>query len=132
MKLRMKTIKQTVNFQAKPHDVFEALMDSKKHSSFTSSKASISRKVGGKIQAYDGYIEGKNLQIIKDKKIVQSWRGSGWPKGHFSKATFSLTKTKTGTCLTFTQTDVPDSDYKSISKGWYEHYWTPLKLYLEQ
>ena len=128
----MKTIRQIVNFQATPHEVFEALMDSKKHCAFTSSKVSISRKVGGKFSVYDNYATGKNLILIKDKKIVQTWRASDWPNGHFSKVTFLLTKTKTGTKLTFTQTDVPDDKYKEISKGWYDFYWNPIKIFLEK
>lgn len=128
----MKTIQQTVNFRSSPHDVYEALMDEKKHSQFTESKASISRKVGGKISAYDGYIEGKNLQLIKDKKIVQEWRSSEWPDGHYSRATFSITKTKSGAKLIFTQTNVPNEHYKSISDGWKEHYWQKMKRMLEK
>jgi uncharacterized protein YndB with AHSA1/START domain len=31
----MKTIRQSVTFEASPYDVYEALMDSKKHSRFT-------------------------------------------------------------------------------------------------
>lgn len=33
-----KTIEQSVTFNASPHDVYEALMDSEKHSQFTGAK----------------------------------------------------------------------------------------------
>ncbi len=56
-----KTIRQRVTFKASAHDVFDALMDSEKHSRFTASQAEISREVGGKIMAFDGYITGTNL-----------------------------------------------------------------------
>ncbi len=69
-----KPIKQSVTFKASPHAVYEALMDSKKHSAFTGGKASISRVVGGKYTAYDNYVNGKNIELVPDKKIVQSWR----------------------------------------------------------
>ena len=126
----MKAIKQVVNFDASPHEVFELLMDSKKHAAFTGSKAKISRKINGKIYAYDGYIEGKNLEIVKDRKIVQSWRGSDWDKGIFSKAEFKLERNGKGCKLTFTQTYVPDEAYADIRQGWIEHYWTPMKEYI--
>ena len=67
-------IHQTVTFKASPHDVYEALMDSKKHAAFTGGKASISRLVGGAIMAYDDYIAGKNVELVPDRKIVQDWR----------------------------------------------------------
>ena len=87
-----KTVKQTVTFTATLHEVYEALMDSRLHAKFTGAKASISREVGGKILAHNGYIEGKNLELVPDKKIVQKWTCSDWPKGHYSKVTFLLKK----------------------------------------
>jgi activator of HSP90 ATPase len=130
--MEIKTVKQTVTFKASPHDVYEALMDSKKHAKFTGDKASISRKVGGKFSVFDGYSEGTNLELIADNKIVQTWRASDWPEGHYSKATFSLKEIEGGTRLTFTQTGVPTDQYADISQGWRDYYWAPLKEMLEK
>lgn len=131
MQTKTKTIKQSANFKASAHEVYEALMDSKKHSQFTGGKASISRNVGGKFTVYDGYAEGKNLELITDKKIVQFWRASDWPEGAESKVTFILTATKTGTKLTFTQVGVPIECAKDIAQGWQDYYWEPMKEMLE-
>ena len=130
--MKTATIKQSATFKASPHEVYEALMDSRKHSKLTDSKASISRRIGGKFTAYDGYIEGVNLELVPDEKIVQSWRGSDWPDGHYSKAIFALKKVEGGTRLTFTQTDVPEDQYESISQGWRDYYWKPMKKMLEK
>lgn len=127
--MKTRTIRQTVTFKAGPHEIFEMLVDSKKHSAFTQSKASISRKVGGKISAYDGYISGENLEIVNDKKIVQKWRGSDWPENHFSIATFDIKRIPGGAKLTFTQTGVPEDQYESIKEGWVEHYWDKMKKF---
>jgi activator of HSP90 ATPase len=127
-----KTIRQSATFKASPHEVYGALMDSRKHSKFTDAKASVSRKIGGKSTAYDGYIEGINLELVPDEKMFQSWRGSDWPEGHYSKATFSLKKVEGGTQLTFTQTGVPEDQYDSISQGWRDYYWKPMKEMLEK
>lgn len=127
-----KSIRQTVTFKAKPHDVYEALMDSKKHAKFSGAPASISREVGGKFTAYGDYIEGTNLQLKKDKKIVQEWRGSDWKKGLISKVIYNLSPVKGGTRLTFYQSGVPGGQYESIKKGWLDFYWTPLKKMLEK
>jgi len=130
---RMKTrkIRQSVTFKATPRDLYEALMDSRKHAKFSGEKASISRKVGGKFKCYGGYIEGLNLDLRPDKKIVQSWRGSDWPDGHYSKVTYSFQKVKNGTRLTFTQSGVPDQYYKDINQGWRDYYWKKMKAMLE-
>lgn len=127
-----RNIRQTVTFKAEPHEVYEALMDSKKHSRFTGDKAVISRDVGGKFSAFDGYCEGVNLELVPDEKIVQTWRASDWQAGHYSRVTFSLKKIQTGTRLTFTQTGVPAEHYDDISQGWRDYYWAPMKEMLEK
>jgi activator of HSP90 ATPase len=130
--MKTKTIRQSVTFKADPHQVYEALTDSRKHARFTGTKAKISRKVNGKFTAYDGYIEGVNLDLVSDKKIVQSWRGSDWPEGHYSKATFTLKKVKNGTRLAFAQRGVPGQHYLDIRQGWHDYYWKPMKEMLEK
>ena len=126
-----KTIRQSITFRATPHAVYEALMDSRKHARFTGDAASISRKVGGKIMAYGGYITGTNLELVPDERIVQAWHAADWPKGQMSKVTFCLALTKGSTRLTFTHTGVPDEHYEAIQQGWIDHYWTPMKALLE-
>jgi uncharacterized protein YndB with AHSA1/START domain len=126
----MKAIRQTVTFKASPADVFEMLMDSRKHAAFTGEPAEISRKAGGRISAYGGYVDGRNIEIVPSCKIVQAWRGSDWPEGLYSTATFVLTKVPAGTRLTFTQTGVPDDQAAPIAEGWKEHYWEKMKAAL--
>jgi activator of HSP90 ATPase len=127
-----KTIKQSVTIKTTPHEIYEALMDSKKHAKFTGGKASISREVGGKFTAYDGYAEGVNVELVPDKKIVQTWRADDWPEGQYSQVTFLLTKVEGGTRLTFTQTGVPEEQYEDVGQGWRDYYWKPMKEMLEK
>jgi len=126
------TIKQTATFKAPPHEVYEALMDSAKHANFTGGKARISREVGGKFSAFDGYSEGTNLELVPDEKIVQTWRASDWPAGHYSTVTFVLNGIEKGTKLTFTQVSVPEEQLEDVSQGWKDFYWTPMKRMLEK
>jgi activator of HSP90 ATPase len=120
-------IKQTVTFKATPHQVYEALMDSKKHAAFTGGKASISRVEGGKIAAYDNYITGKNVELVPDKKIVQDWRAVNWPKGYFSRVTYKFTAVPKGTRMDFTHADVPEGTEEEFKQGWIDNYWEPMK-----
>ncbi|MBM4250115.1 MAG: hypothetical protein FJ149_11975 [Euryarchaeota archaeon] len=128
----MKTITQTVEFKASPGEVYEALMDSRKHSRFTGARATVSRKVGGPFSVWDGYATGKNIELLPGKRIVQSWRVSEWPEGTESKVVFAFTKTKKGTKLSFTQTGVPDDVAADIRQGWKDFYWKPMKEMLEK
>ena len=126
-----KVIRQTATFKASPHDVYEALMDSRKHARFTGAPARISRKVGGEFSAYDGSLTGKTTELVADQKIVQEWRADDWDEGHFSHASFSLKKIKGGTVLSFYQSNVPDEHYEGIKQGWIDFYWKPMKQMLD-
>jgi uncharacterized protein YndB with AHSA1/START domain len=128
---KTKTIKQKVTFKASPLDVYDALMDSKKHSIFTKREAKISRKVGGKYSVYDGYATGKNIELIPGEKIVQTWHASDWEKNVISTVTFELHQTKNGTQLVFTHGGVPAEYSTSMAQGWKDFYWSPLKEMLE-
>jgi len=130
--MKIRTIRQSTTFKSSPNEVYELLMDSRKHSKFTGAKASISRKVGGKFSVYGKYIQGINLELVPARRIVQVWRGSDWPKGWYSIASFSLQKVKGGTRLVFTQIGVPDREYKGINQGWRDYYWKPMKEILEK
>ena len=72
-------------------------------------------------------LEGKQLTLTKDRRIVQTWRANNWPKGTYSKATFAFARAAGGTRVTFTQTGVPDKYLGETSKGWRVYYWTPLR-----
>ncbi len=130
--MKTKTLHQSVLLNATPHEVYEALMDSRKHAKFTDGKASISRKVGGKFSTFDGYAEGKNLELVPDEKIVQTWRAADWPDGHYSTITFKLTKIESGTKLDFTQIGVPEDQYEDISQGWRDFYWKSMKAFFKK
>ncbi len=127
-----KTIQQTVTFNASPHEVYEALMDSEKHAAFTGGNAQISRAVGGRLMAYDDYIAGKNIELVPDQKIVQDWRASDWPEGYFSRVTFEFTAVPEGTCLDFTQSHLPEGTEAEFTQGWIDNYWEPMKAYFEK
>ncbi len=127
--MKTKTLHQSVVFETEPHEVFEMLLDSKKHAAFTGAKAKISRKVGGKFSVWDDWATGSNVEIVPDKKIVQEWRGADWPKDHYSQVTFELKKVDRGTRLDFTQTDIPEMFYEDIAQGWKEWYWEKLRVF---
>ena len=129
--LATKTIRQSATFKATPAAVYDLLMDSKKHAATTDHKASISPKVGGKISAYDGYIEGVNVELMAGKRIVQTWRSPEWPKGHYSEVRFELSKAPGGCKLDFTQTGVPAKEYEELKQGWIDFYWDKMKAYLK-
>ena len=73
MQIKTKTLHRSVSLKATVHDIYEARIDSKKHSEFTHSQAVKHREVRGEFSAFDGWASGTTLELIPDKKIVQKW-----------------------------------------------------------
>ena len=90
--MKTKSIKQTVTFNASPEKIFNLMMDEKKYSAFTGSKATMSSVPQGSFSVFDGYCRGYNIELVKNKRIVQAWHFAedGWPEGHFSICNFEF------------------------------------------
>jgi predicted ester cyclase/uncharacterized protein YndB with AHSA1/START domain len=126
-----RTINHEITFSAGPQEVFDALMNDKKHAAFSGDPAQIDRKAGGKFTCYGGHLEGTTIELKENERIVQDWRADKWPKGHYSRVTYTLTPLAEGrnTLLSFVQTGVPADQFEDINKGWHSHYWMKMAAY---
>jgi activator of HSP90 ATPase len=131
-KPKLSVIRQSVVVNASPAQVYEAYMDSKTHAEITGSPARMSSRAGEKFTAWDGYILGKNLELVKGKKIVQEWTTTEWPEGYPpSRLEIKLTAKGEGTVLTMIHSDVPAEQRDDYAEGWRDYYWEPLKKHFE-
>ncbi len=86
-----------------------------------------------KFTVWDGYITGKNISLVRGKRIEQEWRTTEFPDGYpDSFLKISLRKKGDGTELSMIQSKVPASQVKRYDEGWHESYWDPLKTYFEK
>lgn len=128
--LPTRTIKQSVLLPATPVEVFDALVNAKKHAAFTGAPARSANKVGGKFTAWDGYISGRYLALVPGKKIVEEWRTNNWPADYPpSLIDFNFERSGAATRLTMIQSKVPAAQAAQYRQGWKDYYWTPLKRY---
>jgi len=133
MNLKTTTIKQKIVLQALPEEVYDALLDPRKHSKFTGSKATGEVKVGTKFTAWDGYISGRNLELEKGKRVVQEWITTDWPENYPpSRLEFTFRKVEGKTELTMVHSQVPAEQVEELTQGWIDYYWKPLKHYFEK
>jgi activator of HSP90 ATPase len=127
-----KTIVQKVVFKnTTPKALYELYMDAKLHSKVTGGPAKISKKVGSSFSAHGDYITGKNLHLIENKLIVQTWRGKGWDKNDVDSL-FSIHLEQKGkdVVLNAVHANLPESAVAGVNKGWHDHYWKPWKQHL--
>lgn len=91
--------------------------------------AKMSEEVGFEFELWDGEIYGKNIEVIKNKKLVQEWYSGIWDKP--SIVTFNLKQTGSKTTVDLKQIDIPDNEARDVEDGWQDYYMNPLKNLLE-
>lgn len=125
------TIDQTVVIPASPEAVYRAYTDPEAHAAFTGAPATGEAKVGGEFTAWGGYITGSYLELEPNRKIVQAWSTSEWPKGYSpSRLELTLKPVTDGTEIHLVQTEVPTEQAPDYDGGWHTSYWQPLTAYL--
>lgn len=69
-------------------------------------------------------ILGKNLALVPNRMIVQSWRSSAWKSGDpDSILVVRFEKTKDGAAVHLAHVGVPPYDHKGVTEGWRTYYW---------
>lgn len=128
-----KTIHQKVKFKARPEVIYGLLTDSKKYAALTGKKAVIGRTAGAPFSVYGGQATGLIVELVRNKRIVQAWRGHSFPEGIFSMATMNLKATASGgTELTLVHRGVPKEMIPFIEQGWRKYNWDKIKKYLSK
>ena len=121
----MPTIQQTYEMNATPEEVFEALVNSEIIQTWSGDEAKMSAEVGAKFSLWGGQMFGINLEVIKNKKIVQEWCYDQWEKP--SKVTFTIKAKGKITIVDLLHEDVPEKSLNSISDGWNSYYLGAIK-----
>jgi activator of HSP90 ATPase len=126
------TIQYSAVFEnATPAKLYALFADSAKHSAATGMPAKISKKAGGNWTAFGKMLLGKNLVIIPNKMIVQTWRSSEWKKSDpDSILVVTFEKAEGGAKVDLVHVGVPEYDHEGVTKGWVKYYWEPWKAYL--
>jgi activator of HSP90 ATPase len=138
-------IHQEPVFKASRKRVYEALTDAKQFQKVTllsaavqsgmakgNIPAEITPGAGGSFKFFNGFIIGRNLELVPNERIVQAWRVAYWPQGAWSIAKFVLVEQGSDTKLVFDHTAFPKGDAGHLLEGWNGNYWEPLAKFLAQ
>ena len=124
------TFTLTATIPASPEEIYEAWLDSLGHSEMTGGEANMSGEVGAEVSAWDGYISGRNLELIPAERIVQSWRTTEFADEHEdSVISIVLTAVGDSTLLTLEHSNVPDDQRSYEEGGWQSNYFEPMVAY---
>ena len=113
-----------------PEKIYTAWLDSNEHGLFTGSPANIDPQIGGEFTAWDGYIQGKTLELEPGKRILQSWRTTEFPDtSPDSLLEVIFEPDPAGTRLTLLHTNIPDGQSDQYRQGWLDYYFQPMREY---
>jgi activator of HSP90 ATPase len=126
-------LKVSAKFPVSAQKVYTAWLSSKQHTEMTKSKAAISSKVGGKFKTGDGYIGGKNIELIKDKRIIQTWRTIEFAESDLDSLLVVDFEDVSGGCkVTITHSQIPKGQSRNYKQGWIDYYLLPMKAYFKK
>jgi uncharacterized protein YndB with AHSA1/START domain len=128
-------IHQSVDFKTTPARIYEILLDAKQFAAFTKDTAEIQPQAGGAFRLFGGRIEGRNIELIPNQRIVQAWRPASWPAGvyslvRFELARFDLAARGPGARLVLDHAGFTEDKWEGLNSGWPKMYWEPLQKYL--
>jgi len=114
---------------ASPSEVYRSWLDSDAHSKMTGSPAQVSSKVGGRFKAWDGYIQGRNIELEPPKRILQRWRTIEFADTDDDSLVEILIQGEQGSSkVTIRHTRLPRHGMQ-YQQGWRDSYFTPMKEY---
>jgi len=123
------SLHQQVDLKASPQRIYGALLDSAQFSAFSGAPAQIHGEVGGAFSMFGGRIEGRNIELVANQRIVQAWRPTHWDAGVYSIVKFELVAQGPRSRVVLDHTGFPQGEFDSLSWGWNAHYWEPLRKY---
>jgi activator of HSP90 ATPase len=124
-------IHQEVDFAASPDRIYLALTDATTFAAFSGAVADIAKEPGGAISLFGGYVTGRMIELVADRRVVQAWRGKTWEEGLYSIARFELNAQGAATSrIVFDHTGFPEADREHLDQGWHRMYWDPLRKFL--
>ncbi|HEY2807213.1 MAG TPA: SRPBCC domain-containing protein [Steroidobacteraceae bacterium] len=137
-------IHQEVHFAASCARLYSALTDTEQFNTVTLSTDGrqllaapgaqptlINPEPGGAFTLFGGYITGRNLEMQPGRLLVQAWRTGGWAPGEYSVVRMALTQESSGCGLVFDHRGFPSGEGVHLARGWYLHYWDPLRKLLD-
>jgi activator of HSP90 ATPase len=124
------SIHQEIDIAADPQRVYQCLLVTEQFAAFSGRPARIDAQEGGAFTLFEGWIVGRNIELIPGERVVQAWRPTHWNAGIYSIARFELKTVGRATKIIFDHTGFPEGDYDSLLSGWNGHYWDPLAKFL--
>jgi activator of HSP90 ATPase len=125
------TVNDNEEFRTTADEMYQTFVDPQRLAAFTRSPPKVfeGAEKGGKFELFGGNVSGEYLELEPGRKIVQSWRLSQWPAGHFSKIQIEFDQNNVDhvTVMRVTWEGVPVGQEEVTKRNWQEYYVKSIK-----
>ena len=129
----MESFELLCTFPVSSKELYDAWLNSEKHSKFTGGLAAIEGKENTFYTAWDGYITGKILELDDGRRIYQTWRTTEFDTSDESSFLEITLLDHDNVCeLTLKHTNIPDGQGDQYKTGWSTHYFEPMTKYFSE
>ena len=120
------TVTDTEEFRTTAAELYQTFTDPQRIAAFTRSPPKVfeGAKKGGKFELFGGNVMGEFVELVEPTMIVQRWRLTQWPSGHFStlQIKFDQNDRDAVTVMRVNWDGVPVGQEEVTKRNWGEYY----------
>lgn len=125
------TVNDTEEFRTTAEELYKTFTDPQRIAAFTRAPPKVfeGANKGGKFEIFGGNVTGEFLELVENKKIVQSWRLQQWPVGHHStlEIEFDQNDVDSVTVMRVNWAGVPVGQEEVTKENWQNYYVHSIK-----
>ena len=127
------SINMEFHLEASVDEVMQLLTDSEKINEWGGGEALVEKKVGGQVEMFDGWVEGKVLKISA-VELAYTWKPSDWDENtRASEVIYKLEAEQNGTKVTLEHSGFPNKqEMENHKTRWTAHFFGPIEAYLKK
>ena len=112
-----------------PDRVYELLVNGAKLGTVTGKPGKGGGSSGAAFTLFDGWVEGRQIELVAGERVVQAWRFSEWEAGCYSLVRFTLSGEGDRTRVVVDHSAYPEEYHEHLSSNWDPFYFSPMCAY---
>jgi activator of HSP90 ATPase len=121
-----KSIHLEATFPAPAERIYELLINGAKFGNVTGHPGKGGGSEGAYFSLFGDWLQGRQIELVPNERIVQAWRFIDWDPGVFSIVRFTFIPEGDNTKLIVDQDGVPDKFHEHVSTNWQPFYFDPF------
>jgi activator of HSP90 ATPase len=121
-------IHQEATFPVPPERIYELLTDGAKLSMLVNRRGRGGAAEGAWFSLFGDLLEGRQIELVRDERVVQAWRLAEWEPGAYAIVRFTLTPQEDGSTRVTVDLDAYPARFQDVlpNSCWHKLYLEPM------